>query len=226
MNAGPRFDLHVHSRHSPDSSEPLERLVAEAASQGLAGFALTDHNTIDGHDELRDLAIRWPSLVLVPGVEVSTREGHLLLYGLDELPPLRAPVEETVRWAADRGVPAVPAHPFRWSHGIGGSSARRLPLTAIETRNGHNSPWANQAAERLRDERRLAGTGGSDAHRAAELGRCTTTFSRPVRSPSEFVTELSAGRLSPAGEELSASARARLVIGTFARRVARGFRPI
>ncbi len=226
MNATPRFDLHVHSRHSPDSSESVEAIVARAASLGLRGIALTDHNSIEGYPELAELAPRWPDLLLVPAVEVSTREGHLLLYGVGELPPVHAPIDEVLRWAEARGIVPVLSHPFRWSHGVGPAVADRVPVPAVETRNGHNGPGANHRAERLRSTRGLGATGGSDAHRASEVGRCTTEFARPIETVSDLLAELRAGRSTARGVELDASARFRLSVATFARRAARGFRPI
>ncbi|MCI4340469.1 MAG: PHP domain-containing protein [Thermoplasmata archaeon] len=226
MNASAGFDLHVHSRHSPDSREPVEALVDRAASMGLAGLALTDHNSIAGHAELAELAPRFPSLLLIPGVEVSTREGHLLLYGIETMPPVRAPISDTLLWAAAHGAVAVPAHPFRWSHGIGGGVGAQVPVSAIEVRNGHNGIRANRAAEALRSLRGLGGTGGSDAHRSAEVGRCTTVFSRPISHVADVVLELREGRSRGVGSELGATARFGLALATLGRRAARGFRPI
>lgn len=43
-------DLHVHSNRSDGTYTPSE-LVAYAMEKGLAAFALTDHDTVDGLDE-------------------------------------------------------------------------------------------------------------------------------------------------------------------------------
>ena len=44
------IDLHVHSNKSDGSNTPSE-LVYMAMKKGLAAFALTDHDTVDGIDE-------------------------------------------------------------------------------------------------------------------------------------------------------------------------------
>ncbi len=226
MNGGPRFDLHVHSRHSVDSRESVEAILVRAAAIGLRGVALTDHNSVGGHAELTALAPRWPGLVLVPGVEVSTREGHLLLFGTDSVPRPQLPIREVLRWADDRNAVAVLAHPFRRIHGVGGRVASTAAVPALETLNGHNSPGANRSAERIRAARRLGATGGSDAHRAGEVGRCVTEFGRPIDSVSELLDELRAGRVRSEGREMSAGARLGLVLESFRRRVSRGLRPV
>lgn len=75
-------DLHVHSNHSDGSFTPTE-LVDYAMEKGLAAFALTDHDTIDGLDEaidyarsLRDRAADRPGAApvpeVIPGIEFST----------------------------------------------------------------------------------------------------------------------------------------------------------
>ena len=37
------FDSHIHTRHSPDSTQPLEGICESAISRGLRGVAVTDH---------------------------------------------------------------------------------------------------------------------------------------------------------------------------------------
>ncbi|HEY6238431.1 MAG TPA: PHP domain-containing protein, partial [Thermoplasmata archaeon] len=98
MSDGVRIDLHVHSSFSPDSRTRVEQIVDRLGVAGLQGFALTDHNTIAGHATLAELARRSPRLRIVPGVEVSTVEGHLLVLGTSELPPIRRPIAETLDW--------------------------------------------------------------------------------------------------------------------------------
>ncbi len=79
------FDLHTHSVHSDGTTRPAE-IAAEAASIGLAGFALTDHDTVGGWDEARDAA-RSTGVDFLPGIEITTKHGrssrHLLGYGID-----------------------------------------------------------------------------------------------------------------------------------------------
>lgn len=43
-----RFDLHMHSRHSFDGIMAPSHIVGIARRRGLAGIAVSDHNTIAG----------------------------------------------------------------------------------------------------------------------------------------------------------------------------------
>ena len=64
------IDLHVHSTASDGTFTPMG-LVAEAKRCGLAAFALTDHDTVDGVSEAL-AAGKASALEVIPGVELST----------------------------------------------------------------------------------------------------------------------------------------------------------
>ncbi len=80
------IDLHVHSNHSDGTYSPTE-LVAYAAQKGLAAFALTDHDTVDGLDEAIQCARKLQAAgqcvpEVIPGIEFSTeylgKDVHIL----------------------------------------------------------------------------------------------------------------------------------------------------
>ncbi len=92
-----RVDLHTHSLFSDGTLTPTQ-LVAEAAALGLAGLALTDHDTMDGVDEARAAATA-AGMLLVPGIEITTSfrglSVHLLGYFLD---PAHERLRELSAW--------------------------------------------------------------------------------------------------------------------------------
>jgi predicted metal-dependent phosphoesterase TrpH len=221
-----RFDLHVHSRYSPDSRLSLEQIVARLPYVGLRGFALTDHNSVGGQARLADLQAQHPGYLFLPAVEVSTVEGHLLAYGLHEAPPPHRPLAESVEWVRARGGEPVPAHPFRWTHGIGRAAATTVAVKSMEVRNGHNSVLANARAELLAAQRGLGATGGSDGHAEADLGQAYTEFPEGVASHDDLLEAIRRGRTSAGGRSLTWPGRVRLGLGTGARFVARGMRPL
>ena len=96
-----RADLHVHSNAS-DGTDPPAEVMRRAAQAGLDVVALTDHDTVAGHAQARHA--RPPSLILVPGMELSCRlDGHsvhLLAYLFDPGHPELA--AETRRIRDDR----------------------------------------------------------------------------------------------------------------------------
>ena len=74
-----RIDLHTHSHYSDGISSPLDILRA-AILKNLDGIAITDHNTLDGYFELKKYAC---GILLIPGYEVTTKAGHILVLGLE-----------------------------------------------------------------------------------------------------------------------------------------------
>ena len=78
-----RADLHIHSyggsHDVSDVSMTPEAIVQTAKTEGLALISITDHNEITGVEAaLR--AAKGSSVLVVPGVELSTSDGHLLCY--------------------------------------------------------------------------------------------------------------------------------------------------
>jgi 3',5'-nucleoside bisphosphate phosphatase len=69
-----RADLHSHSTASDGTCPPAE-VMRRARAAGLDVIALTDHDTVAGHEEARRALPR--GLTLLPGMELSCRlEGH------------------------------------------------------------------------------------------------------------------------------------------------------
>ena len=78
-----RADLHIHSvggsHDVKDSSAAPERIVATAVKEGLKIIAIADHNEITGVASALTAASA-ADIFVVPAVELSTPEGHLLCY--------------------------------------------------------------------------------------------------------------------------------------------------
>ncbi len=96
-----RADLHTHSDASDGTDSPAD-VMRRAALAGLDAVALTDHDTVAGHEQARQA---WPeALTLVPGMELSCRLAgrsvHLLAYLFDPDHPELA--EQTRRIRDDR----------------------------------------------------------------------------------------------------------------------------
>lgn len=69
-------DLHSHTIYSDGDLTP-EQIISEAAKNGLEAIAITDHDTIRGLERARQAA-RAKSLILIPGVEITTLKYHIL----------------------------------------------------------------------------------------------------------------------------------------------------
>lgn len=167
-----RIDLHVHTRYSFDSSIEPEGLRRVCRERGLAGVAVTDHDSLRGGltfaGELEDLLV-------IPGEEIRSREGEIIgLFLSDEIPPgLTAP--ETMRLIHEQGGLVIIPHPFDYVK-LKRMTASRLAelreeIDAIEVINGKPRYWgANRRAKAFAARWDLHGTAGSDAHSLAHVG--------------------------------------------------------
>lgn len=177
-----KIDLHCHSFFSGDGVSSPEDLIAAAKAKGLHGFALTDHNTCDGYYYLVDHGLAREDgrpvdgFLVLPGVEVTTAEGHLLCLGAT-LPVLRgAPAAKVCELIRAHGGLAIPPHPYDFFRaGIREPELDRLPIDAIEVFNAATTfkRYNRQAFDYAR-ARKLPMTAGSDAHDAAALGTAYT----------------------------------------------------
>jgi predicted metal-dependent phosphoesterase TrpH len=173
-----RLDLHVHSNFSPDAIGDPRKLIAAARRRGLDGFALTDHNTSGGVDWLiergllREDGLPVDNVLVIPGVEVSTREGHLLCLGTKLRQMKGASAAEVCGAIHDQGGLAVAAHPFdRFRAGIPAHSLDRLPIDGIEAFNAATLVRNfNEQALAYARYRNLPITCGSDAHTVGAVG--------------------------------------------------------
>lgn len=185
-----RFDLHIHSLHS-DGHNSIRAILQAATNRGLFGIAITDHDTMRGFVEARDLIQeRRIGMILIPGVEVSTSEGHLLVLGTEEPVPASRSAEETTELAHDLGGIAIVPHPFHpFRHAIG-----RIPdCDAVEVYNSkHLFGIANARARLGAQRRRMPMVAGSDSHFAATVGLAVTDIE--ASDASEAIQAIQAGR--------------------------------
>ena len=182
-----RADLQLHSDLGDGLNSPEEILDA-ALAVGLDVIALTDHDDIRGSFLLRDLAAKRRSkIVVVTGIEVTTRAGHLLaLFVEDEIPMFRALAETVIAIHRAGGLAIVP-HPLSYlTFSVGERALRMLAargdgssfVDGIEVRNPSYAGRVRGERARHLNEHvlRVAETGSSDAHHAKLVGTAWTEF--------------------------------------------------
>lgn len=176
------IDLHCHSFYSGDGVSSPEEMIASARKKGLHGFALTDHNTSDGCRYLLDKGLvredgkPVDNFLVIPGVEVTTNEGHLLCLGVI-LPYLKGtPALEVCKMVRGMGGVAIPPHPYDlFRAGIRESVLDTLEIDALEVFNAATTlKRYNQKAFSYAQKRGLPMTAGSDAHHHAAIGTAYT----------------------------------------------------
>lgn len=186
-----RFDLHCHSVFSSDGVSAPEAMLAAARARGLAGFAITDHNTSEAVDyfraigRLRNDGRPADGLLVVPGVEVSTAQGHLLCLGVTDLPRMvGAPAADVCSEVHRRGGLTIPAHPYdSFRAGIRPEAMNGLQIDAVEVFNAASTrKLYNRQAEAYAAQRGLPGIAASDSHHHDSLGCASTELDLPELS--------------------------------------------
>src|SRR5881296_684545 len=176
------IDLHTHSFFSGDGISSPEDLIAAGRAKGLHGIAITDHNTCDAITYLLEKGLMRldgqpvDNFLVLPGVEVTTADGHLLCIGA-ELPYLKGkPAREVCDMIHERGGLAIPPHPYDlFRAGIRFSTLETLPIDALEVFNAATTLRRyNTFAFRYAQLRGLPMTAASDAHHAATVGTAYT----------------------------------------------------
>jgi len=178
------FDLHLHTYYSSDACGSPEAMIEAAKRRGLSGIAVTDHNTCEAVEHLtragliREDGAAVEEFLIIPGVEVSTADGHLLCLG-STLPQMKGrPAIEVVSAIHERGGIAIAPHPFdSFRAGIREEVLDQLPLDALETFNSAVSMKSfNEKAAAYATRRGIAATSASDAHHASAAGICSTAY--------------------------------------------------
>lgn len=167
-------ELHSHTHYSKGTkilhegiNSPAE-MVRQAKKIGLDAIAITDHDEIKGTKDAKKLSKKFDILV-IPGEEVSTADGHLLALGINELIPPRLSIDETLDIVHDQSGIGIAAHPFSFNKKGLGSLAKRCD--AVEVFNALNlERIANWKNRHFAKRYRLSKTAGSDAHCITMIG--------------------------------------------------------
>ena len=218
------LDLHNHTQYSPDSRVLPAHLVARAKEMGLAGIAISDHNAVGGVPAAEMAA--GPDFLVIPAVEISTKSGHVLAYGVREAVPRDLGVAETVERIVALGGVAVAAHPYRFWSGLGETAVAGAPFAAYETCNARTLRGGNARAQAFARERGVGQTGGSDSHFLDEVARAVTVIDAGMLRADDVIQILGEGRTSARGQNRGAEATVRYVTKAVGEWIVRGMRRI
>jgi hypothetical protein len=213
-----RGDLHLHSGHSDGNCAsksgekrvpcPLFLTLNAAADRGLDFVAVTEHNT---HSHVRELTALQPYFdrtLLIPGMELTTFQGHANAFNLREPVDFRVSSGEVPSWnhllqqVKAKGAlvsinhPRLPPGEECMGGGWSPQPAADLSLVqAVEVVNGNDveGPMAGIPFwhEQLNEGFRLTAIGGSDTHDATSTSTSPLTGRVGVPTTVVYARELS-----------------------------------
>ena len=190
-----RIEFHCHTIFSKDSLTRPRDLVDTCRRKGIDRLVVTDHNTVAGARAARALD---PELVIL-GEEIMTTRGEILAAFVSEEVPRGLSPQETIRRLKDQGAFISVSHPFdRWRSGGWQKNDLLEILPQVDAIEIYNSrcmnPRFNRQAREFAGKYNVAGTVGSDAHAAFELGRSLMVLEQ-FEGPDELRKVIRAGIL-------------------------------
>jgi len=218
-----KIDMHSHTRGSDGVGTPAQIALA-ARKAGLDALCLTDHHTnLTEEVELVAEALRNVGVLPILGVEYSTADGHLLLFGVDvpayawgEYPPMQAVIDDV---NALGGACVVP-HAYKgYTRALRDKLKDIYGLAAVEVINGQVEQRDPPTNRKARDAATVMGArmcAGSDAHFPGDLGIVYTEFDGDIRTEDDFLAALKAGTFRPKVNAMAFLARGVAREATFA----------
>lgn len=190
---GIKIDFHVHTCYSRDSLITPRQVITFAKRAGLDGVAITDHNTINGVQKFKTKEI-----LVIPGIEISTLEGHLLGINLNNIIPPKLGMRDTIQLIHDAGGIAIAPHPTAFYKSPPTKS--ETMYDAIEVMNASSIPFSvlTYFNQKFASNLNLPETGGSDSHYAPEIGSAYTVVDSDL-NVDDIVGAVKSGSTFPVG---------------------------
>jgi len=194
-------DLHVHTTYSKDSLITPKDLVYYAKKRGLDAVAVTDHDQLEG---ARKIA-KETDFLIIPGMEVSSRDGHIVALNVQELIPKGLSAVETVERIHKAGGVAIACHPYVYFKGCLRDNVCAT-FDAIEVINARAFPFKSSVkkAEQTAKKLGLSRVAGTDAHYGPQIGYAYTVIEAAEPSVEAITKAIVDGHCQPFGEPVPA----------------------
>jgi predicted metal-dependent phosphoesterase TrpH len=193
-----KIDMHVHTIGSPDAHTKTEDLPSIIRSKGLDGVAVTEHDNLN--------PLEFPDVLIIPGIEVTSLEGHVIGLGVRKKIPARLHADETVKLIHEQGGVAIIPHPYDPVCECVKIAALTTRPDAVETMNADALSFvvSNWLARRDAVKFGLPQVGGSDSHIPQTIGDVYTVVNSVSRELSDVLDAIKQGRVHPEGHATSA----------------------
>jgi len=192
-----RCDLHIHTSASPDGHCPVDSIIRTATERGLDAVAICDHDTTAGAIEA--VSLKDSPVLIIPGIEVSTADGHILVLGTTKEYEKGKPAEVTIQEAKADGCLVIMPHPFhKFRHAVGLANPDCMQhVDAIEAYNSryYTKKSNGRAAKRARLLNKPI-TAGSDAHECAFVGYGRNIINAEEKSVDGILAAIKAGKIT------------------------------
>jgi len=161
-----KLDFHCHTHHSIDSIIKPRELTAKAKKLAIVP-AITDHNTLAAHKELKAIGMRF-----IPSEEIRTVEGDLIALYINEVIPKKTPFLEAMDKIKEQGGLSYLPHMFdKTRHGVAYHQlASKVDIIEVFNARCPLQKYNNDAMHFAKKHKKLIAAGG-DSHFLFEFGR-------------------------------------------------------
>ena len=187
-----KLDLHIHTSYSHDSLISVDTLVKICRTNNILP-AVTDHNTLSAHDILKRKGFKF-----IPGIEISTKGGHIIVYYPSEPIKKGLSADETIDIAKEQGAVVCASHPFdTLRKGVNNTKilSRCDMIEVFNARVMFQS--VNDKALAFAKENSKVMSAGSDAHFPFEVGHGGVIVDDDslIDSPKDFLKVVATGNI-------------------------------
>ncbi len=190
-------DLHVHTTYSKDSLITPRDLVYYSKKRGLNAVAITDHNQLEGAWKIA----KETDFLIIPGMEISSSDGHIVALNIHEPIPRGFCAAETVERIHNAGGVAIACHPFVLFKGCLREKVCGT-FDAVEVINARAFPFKYSVKKAEESAKRfgLPRVAGPDAHYGPQIGYSYTAI-QSEKPDIEAITEaIVQGQCQPFGQ--------------------------
>jgi predicted metal-dependent phosphoesterase TrpH len=201
-----KLDLHVHTERSRDGFTHLKELPSICRASGIDGVAITDHNCLC--DDLPD------GIIGIPGIEISSSDGHVVGLGLWSSVPKGLSADETINKIHRLGGIAIVPHPYDPFRSSVNPELLKSRPDAVEVVNAssllHSIYW--KKAQRFVIANGFPSVGGSDSHIPQTVGIAYTVVESESDTPDSILAAIRAGSVRPEGRTVGLGNRFRKML--------------
>jgi predicted metal-dependent phosphoesterase TrpH len=173
-----KIDPHIHSSYSKDAQSKPQDILKQAKKIGLDLIAISDHDEVKGSKIAIELSKDIEGINVIPSIEISSAEGHILGFGVEDLIKPHLSPEETIDKIHDANGFAIIPHPYSFCRNglLTNINLNPIKFDGIEVLNAGSliGGYSSRKSKTTSTKHNIPEFGSSDSHFIDSIGDCYT----------------------------------------------------